>query len=43
MCVGGFPFAVVPLWQLAHVPGAMPTCVKRALENVTVLWHTLHA
>jgi hypothetical protein len=29
-CVVGLPFALVPLWQVAHVPGATPVCVNEA-------------
>ena len=30
MCVVGLPVAVVPLWQVAQVPGAMPAWLKVA-------------
>ena len=36
----GFPFAVMPLWQLVHVPGVMPTWLNRAPPNDTVLWQS---
>ena len=38
MCVIGLPVAVVPLWQVEHVPGAMPVWLKVAGVQALVLW-----
>ena len=38
MCVVGLPVAVVPLWQVEHVPGAMPVWLKVAGVQALVLW-----
>jgi hypothetical protein len=35
----GLPIAMVPLWQVAQVPGATPVCVKVAGVQAVVLWH----
>jgi len=45
MCVvAGLPFAVVPLWQVAHWPATLAGCVKVAPANDVVLeWHVSHA
>jgi hypothetical protein len=42
-CVVGLPVAVVPLWQVAQVPGATPVCVKVAGVQALVLWQLSHA
>ena len=34
----GLPVAVVPLWQVAQVPGAMPVWLKVAGVQADVLW-----
>jgi hypothetical protein len=39
MCVVGLPVAVVPLWQVAQVPGATPVWLKVAGVQAVVLWH----
>jgi hypothetical protein len=39
MCVGERPVAVVPLWQLAHVPVA-PEWSNRAFAQVDVVWQS---
>jgi hypothetical protein len=40
MCVGVLPIAVVPLWQVAQVPAAMPVWFITAPVKVVVpLWH----
>ena len=41
--VEGLPVAVVPLWQVAQVPGAAPEWLNRAPENDVVLWQVSHA
>ncbi|MFO1196961.1 MAG: hypothetical protein U1E86_08305 [Burkholderiaceae bacterium] len=33
------PFAVVPLWQVAHVPAATPVWFIVAGSQPVVLWH----
>lgn len=38
MCVDGFPVAVDPLWQVAHVPGATPVWLNVAGSQAVVLW-----
>ena len=35
----GLPFAVVPLWQVAHVPGATPVWLNVAGVQAGVRWH----
>lgn len=41
--MAGLPSAVVPLWQVAQVPAAMPAWFITAPVNVVVpLWHTSH-
>ncbi|MFH1819749.1 MAG: hypothetical protein ABIK08_08855 [Pseudomonadota bacterium] len=35
--VAGLPVAVVPLWQVAHVPGATPVWLKVAGAQALVL------
>ena len=42
MCVVGLPVAVVPLWQVEHVPGAMPVWLKVAGVQALVLWQVSH-
>ncbi|QLQ01501.1 MAG: hypothetical protein HZY77_10135 [Thiobacillus sp.] len=37
MWVVGLPVAVVPLWQVEHVPGAMPVWLKVAGVQALVL------
>jgi hypothetical protein len=39
-CVAGLPFAVEPLWQVAHVPGATPLWLNVAGIHAVVRWHT---
>jgi len=38
MCVLDLPVAVVPLWQVEHVPGAMPVWFIVAVFHDEVLW-----
>ncbi|MEQ1661062.1 MAG: hypothetical protein ABL877_00015 [Thiobacillus sp.] len=38
MCVVGLPLAVLPLWQVEHVPGATPVWLKVAGVQAVVLW-----
>jgi len=38
MWPAGFPIAFCPLWQVAQVPGWMPTWLKRAPANEAVVW-----
>ena len=38
MCVAGLPVAVVPLWQVAQVPGATPAWVNVAGFHAEVRW-----
>jgi len=42
MCVVDLPVAVVPLWQVAHVPGATPVWLKVAGVQADVLWQLSH-
>jgi hypothetical protein len=42
MWVVGLPMAVVPLWQVEHVPGAMPVWLKVAGVQADVLWQLSH-
>ena len=41
-CVVGLPVAVVPLWQVAQVPGATPVWLKVAGVQALVLWQVSH-
>ena len=43
MCVVGLPVAVVPLWQVAQVPGATPVWLNVAGVQALVLWQVSHA
>jgi hypothetical protein len=36
------PFAVVPLWQVAQVPGATPVWLNVAGIQAVVRWQTSH-
>ena len=36
--IAGLPVAVLPLWQVAQVPGATPPWLKAAGFQATVLW-----
>jgi hypothetical protein len=40
--VVGLPVAVVPLWQVEHVPGAMPVWLKVAGVQALVRWQVSH-
>ncbi|MFH1819752.1 MAG: hypothetical protein ABIK08_08870 [Pseudomonadota bacterium] len=40
--VVGLPVAVVPLWQVEQVPGAMPVWLKVAGVQALVLWQVSH-
>ena len=42
MCVAGLPVAVVPLWQVAQVPAAMPVWLKVAGVQAVVVWQVSH-
>jgi len=43
MCpLAGLPVAWVPLWQVAHVPGATPAWLNVAGFQAVVRWHTSH-
>jgi hypothetical protein len=42
MCPAGLPLAVVPLWQVAQVPGATPAWVNVAGVHAVVLWQVSH-
>jgi hypothetical protein len=37
------PVALLPLWQVVHVPGATPLWSKRAPDQVEVRWQESHA
>ena len=41
-CVAGLPFAVVPLWHVAQVPGATPVWLNVAGSHAVVRWHVSH-
>ena len=43
ICVVGFPVAALPLWQLAHDPGAMPAWLNAAGVHADVLWQVSQA
>ena len=38
----GLPLAVVPLWQVAQLPGDTPVWLKVAGVHAVVRWHTSH-
>ncbi|MFO1196967.1 MAG: hypothetical protein U1E86_08335 [Burkholderiaceae bacterium] len=38
----GLPLAVVPLWHVAHVPGATPVWFMVAGVQAVVRWHVSH-
>ena len=38
-CFAGFPVAVLPLWQLAQVPGVTVEWLKPAGTQALVRWH----
>ena len=38
----GLPFALEPLWHVAHVPGATPVCENVAGIHAVVRWHVSH-
>jgi len=42
MWLGVLPVAVVPLWQVAHVPAATFAWLKAAGRNAVVRWHASH-
>jgi hypothetical protein len=42
MCVLGLPVAVLPLWQVEQVPGAIPVWLKVAGSQAVVLWQLSH-
>jgi hypothetical protein len=38
-CLEGWPFALDPLWQVAHVFGATPVCVNVDGNQAVGRWH----
>ena len=42
MWLEGLPLAVVPLWHVAHVPGATPVWFIVAGVQPVVLWQVSH-
>ncbi len=40
MWPAGLPVALVPLWQVAQVPGATPLWSKTALDHEVVVWQS---
>jgi hypothetical protein len=43
MCVAALPRALVPLWQVAQLPGATPAWLTVAGVQAVVRWQLSHA